>query len=657
MKNYYPLRFCAVLFFIVWSAFQSRAQTELIQNGGFESGNASWTIGGGALADNTAGFSRSGTYFMFLGGVVNEVDLCYQQITIPAGAASATLTFYYNILSSDDPSFPYDTFRATIRDTGNNVLATVLSKSNIDSDNGPGPANYHQQTFNLLPYAGQTIRVYFNSANDDSIESYFLVDDVSVQVTTSSTPPANDLCANAIPMTAGTTYTANTANATSTNEPVPDCQGTAGKGVWYTYTPAASGTVTIGTCGSTFDTVLEVYTGSCGSLTPLICNDDNGPACSGSQASVSFAATGGTTYYILAAGSGGASGTLNILASGPGGLIITPTFDSSITSDPQAATIMATINSALAVYQNSFSDPVTVTITFKEMGGGLGQSSTYYSGFSYSSYRAALASHATTSDDTAALAHLPNQSSNPVNGNSTINLSLPLARVLGYSGVNPPPGATDGTIFLNTSIMNLSLSTTNPTKYSLFGTVCHEVDEVLGFLSSLNGLNNGDPAPVGPISPADLFRYDALGNRSFDTGVGTAAYFSIDGTTDLVRYNQQQGGDFQDWFSYPFGAAIPRVQDAFSGTGSQPVPTVELRVLDVIGYARVLPPRPTLSIARSGNNVVLAWPATATGYTLQSSSNVLSGVWATVSGAISANGNYYVTNSASGPKNFYRLSQ
>jgi len=657
MKNYYPLRFCAVLFFIVWSAFQSRAQTELIQNGGFESGNASWTIGGGALADNTAGFSRSGTYFMFLGGVVNEVDLCYQQITIPAGAASATLTFYYNILSSDDPSFPYDTFRATIRDTGNNVLATVLSKSNIDSDNGPGPANYHQQTFNLLPYAGQTIRVYFNSANDDSIESYFLVDDVSVQVTTSSTPPANDLCANAIPMTAGTTYTANTANATSTNEPVPDCQGTAGKGVWYTYTPAASGTVTIGTCGSTFDTVLEVYTGSCGSLTPLICNDDNGPACSGSQASVSFAATGGTTYYILAAGSGGASGTLNILASGPGGLIITPTFDSSITSDPQAATIMATINSALAVYQNSFSDPVTVTITFKEMGGGLGQSSTYYSGFSYSSYRAALASHATTSDDTAALAHLPNQSSNPVNGNSTINLSLPLARVLGYSGVNPPPGATDGTIFLNTSIMNLSLSTTNPTKYSLFGTVCHEVDEVLGFLSSLNGLNNGDPAPVGPISPADLFRYDALGNRSFDTGVGTAAYFSIDGTTDLVRYNQQQGGDFQDWFSYPFGAAIPRVQDVFSGIGSQPVPTVELRVLDVIGYARVLPPRPTLSIARSGNNVVLAWPATATGYTLQSSSNVLSGVWATVSGAISANGNYYVTNSASGPKNFYRLSQ
>src|SRR5439155_23301757 len=118
-------------------------------------------------------------------------------------------------------------------------------------------------------------------------------------------------CSAAIAMTAGKTYKINTANATSTGDPTPGCQGSFGKGVWYTFTPSASGMVTVSTCGSTFDTVLAVYTGSCGSLTPLACNDDNGPACATSQASVSFSATSGTTYFILAGGSGSASGNLS----------------------------------------------------------------------------------------------------------------------------------------------------------------------------------------------------------------------------------------------------------------------------------------------------------------------------------------------------------
>jgi len=654
-KNLFASAAVTLLLFAL-SAGRARAATELILNGGFESGVANWTMLGGAIADNEFGQQHSGAYYLWLGGVLSEVDSCAQTITIPAGATSATLTFWYVITSFETGGTVKDTFAATIRTTGGTVLATVINKSNLDKDLSATAANYHQITYNLLSYAGQTIQIYFSSVNDAAAESNFIVDDVSVQVNSVATPPANDTCAGAIAMTAGTTYNANTANATSTGDPTPSCQGTAGKGVWYTYTPVGSGTVTISTCGSTYNTVLAVYTGSCGSLTPIACNDDSGPACATPQASVSFAGTSGTTYFILAAGSGGASGTLSILATGPGGLIIVPTFASSITSDAQAATIMATINAALAVYQNNFSDPITVTITFQEMGSGLGQSSTYYSSFSYSSYRAALASHATTADDTAALAHLPVQSSNPVNGHANVNLTLPLARALGYSGVNPPPGQTDGTISLNTSLMNLSLSVTNGSKYSLYATVCHEVDEVLGFLSSLNNLNNGDPAPTGPVDPSDLFRYDAFGSRSFNTTVSTVAYFSTDGTTRLAQFNQQAGGDFQDWFSYPSGAAIPRVQDAYAKAGFQPVPTVELTVLDVLGYSRIATPRPNLSIARAGNNVVLAWPTTASGFTLQSSSNITSGAWANVTNASTiASGNYYVTNSANGTNKFYRL--
>jgi hypothetical protein len=328
-----------------------------------------------------------------------------------------------------------------------------------------------------------------------------------------------------------------------------------------------------------------------------------------------------------------------------------------ITGDLQGATIQATISAAIVLYQANFSDPITVTITFQEMGSDLGLSSFYYNTVSYSSYRAALVSHATTANDTTALAHLPNTSLNPVNGNSSCNITLPLARALGYSNVNPPPGQTDGTISLNTSIMNLALTDANPTKFSLFATVCHEIDEVLGMSSALNNLNNGDPPPTGPVSPEDLFRYDAFGARSFTTDGSAAAYFSIDSTTDLVRYNQHQGGDFQDWFSFPSGGTPPRVQDAYATQGSRPVPNVELTVLDVLGYARVIPPPPTLSLLRSANNIVLSWPTSFVGFTLQSATNSIAApTWATVTNVPAiVNGQYWVTNATAGPVRLYRL--
>jgi hypothetical protein len=252
------------------------------------------------------------------------------------------------------------------------------------------------------------------------------------------------------------------------------------------------------------------------------------------------------------------------------------------------------------------------------------------------------------------LAYLPNSAFNPVNGNQSINITLPLARALGFSA-NTPPGQTDGTIYLNTASMNLSLSVTNPAKFSLYATVCHEIDEVLGFSSALNGLNNGDPAPTGPIDPEDLFRYDGTGARSFTTDVNASSYFSLDGTTDLARFNQHQGGDFQDWYSF-YGGQTPRVQDAYATAGSSPVPSVELRVLDVIGYARVIAPRPNLSLIRAGTNVVLAWPAGFIGFTLQSASNLTSSVWTTVPNSqVLVNGQYNVTNALAGTNKFYRL--
>jgi sulfatase modifying factor 1 len=66
-----------------------------------------------------------------------------------------------------------------------------------------------------------------------------------------------------------------------------------------------------------------------------------------------------------------------------------------------------------------------------------------------------------------------------------------------------------------------------------------------------------------------------------------------------------------------------------------------------------------LTIIRSATNVILTWPTNATGFTLQSTTNLVSpAVWTTVvPGPVAVNGNNTVTNPISVTQQFYRLSQ
>jgi len=324
-------------------------------------------------------------------------------------------------------------------------------------------------------------------------------------------------------------------------------------------------------------------------------------------------------------------------------LVIVPTFDSSITSDPNAATIEATINQVIAVYHASFSDSLTVNITFQEMSSGLGMSSYYLSSLSYSTYRAKLVAGATTANDALALAHLPATSTNPVNGSSSMDLTLPNGRALGLSGWN---SASDGTISLNTSIMNLSRSSINGSKYDLYAVTAHEIDEVLGMDSSLDGSANGAAAPTGNIMVMDLFRYDQNGNRSFNTIQADQAWFSLDGRNLLVRYNQTAGGDFHDWYS-PTGT--PRVQDAYSVAGHTPDLTVELIALDVIGYHLIVP---AVGMAKAGaGKATISWGPANPGFALQETTNLMANNW--VNCASGTNNPVTVTNTS--VPIFYRI--
>jgi hypothetical protein len=102
----------------------------------------------------------------------------YQQVTIPENAASATLSFWYYPLCQD--MLPNDWQAAIIYDPRWKFLAWAMPKVCSNSQTW----TYH--TFNLMPYKGQTIIVYFNVYNNGkgNLKTAMYLDDVSVQVCT-----------------------------------------------------------------------------------------------------------------------------------------------------------------------------------------------------------------------------------------------------------------------------------------------------------------------------------------------------------------------------------------------------------------------------------------------------------------------------------------
>ncbi len=99
---------------------------------------------------------------------------------------------------------------------------------------------------------------------------------------------------------------------------------------WYSFTPAASDTYRIDTIGTTpaadYDTIIGIYAGSCGSLTPVsgICRQngffpDDAPG--SLQSSVTLLLEAGTTYTIAVGGIGQPNGFTGQFEPAKGGLL------------------------------------------------------------------------------------------------------------------------------------------------------------------------------------------------------------------------------------------------------------------------------------------------------------------------------------------------
>ena len=144
-----------------------------------------------------------------------------------------------------------------------------------------------------------------------------------------TTPPCNDNFANATLFSATPATGSNVGATKEAGE--PNHAGNAGgKSVWWVWPATNIGpgvTATITTAGSSFDTLLGVYTGSTVSSLTTVASNDNDPS-GGLTSRVDFGVVPGTSYRIAVDGFNGASGniTLNLsLVAGACAFTLTPT--------------------------------------------------------------------------------------------------------------------------------------------------------------------------------------------------------------------------------------------------------------------------------------------------------------------------------------------
>lgn len=152
--------------------------SELMVNGGFETGTTPWTGTTAAIGAWSGQPAYEGTRCAWLGGNGKKTtETLYQQVAIPSAATSATLTFYLHIDTAETTtSRVYDKCVVTVKNSSGTTLKTLATYSNLNK-----AAGYQVRTFDLSAYKGQTVQVHFNMTEDSSMQTSFVVDQVSLQ--------------------------------------------------------------------------------------------------------------------------------------------------------------------------------------------------------------------------------------------------------------------------------------------------------------------------------------------------------------------------------------------------------------------------------------------------------------------------------------------
>jgi hypothetical protein len=230
---------------------------------------------------------------------------------------------------------------------------------------------------------------------------------------------------------------------------------------------------------------------------------------------------------------------------------------------------------------------------------------------SYADYTSILAfdaaTHPTNTILTSAVANL--SKGNDANGAKPIIATSAQLRVaLGLSEAVPCCSGADGTIMLNSALLDFTLGSVpvfngHNTTYDALGTAEHEIDEILGGGgqgSTLNGIADGIAVYNNYYGVLDLYRYATPNVPSFTTSATATAYLSVNGgVSAIAAFNQNRSGDYADFGPTvvcpndpaALGGPVGIVQAAFSCPNTNSSITTsspEFKMLEAIGYDPVV---------------------------------------------------------------------
>ena len=150
--------------------------SELITNGGFETSTTGWAGTTGDIGTWTGEPAHAGTRCAWMqGNGRTSTENLTQAITIPATATTATLTFWMHIDTAETTTTTvYDTLKVQV--ISGTTTTTLATYSNLNKNTG-----YLQRTIDLTAYKGKTVTLKFLGNEDSSLQTSFVLDDVSVK--------------------------------------------------------------------------------------------------------------------------------------------------------------------------------------------------------------------------------------------------------------------------------------------------------------------------------------------------------------------------------------------------------------------------------------------------------------------------------------------
>ncbi len=205
---------------------------------------------------------------------------------------------WYKFTCPSSGNVTITTTSGTMSDSGMSLYSatnctTGASQITCDDDSGPGLMSEITAT-GLTSGAVYYIRIWQYSSGTGTFS-------ICVQ---NNAPPANDDPCGAISLSTSSqclSYTTgSTSNSTaSSGVPAPGCASYSSRDVWYKVTVPSSGSLKINTTtGSITDLGMAVYSGACGSLSLVSCDDNSSNNSATMPLLILSGQTGGATLYI-----------------------------------------------------------------------------------------------------------------------------------------------------------------------------------------------------------------------------------------------------------------------------------------------------------------------------------------------------------------------